>query len=469
MAAQPPRNPRYIVHSREFADTRWRDNYRGYGAVLLQELGTGQGDGAADPVDWCDRWPENPPEATTAAATAPLQPGEASANLEEAIDPGSTFASAQAEAAESRAHDDEDLPPVGAPSGPLAENHPCSATMLLRRAIYMFTGATGGLRSSGDGAASHEAFNKLVMHASQAINKLWEDQREEVARCSAVTNQKQALGYLLADALGYPLLAPAEATAVGQRAAAHSKALDAKVVAMLKATKEALRKATRAAEKPGKEVDLSQLEADGRASHDQFLNAPYDLKLPARTVGAKRKRPEEPTLDELEAALEAARAAVKRASTAERDLESKRYDAERRWHAQVEENEAARADLQQQREERLDAVRERERERRQWEAEQYRVAWAKRRRKEELSDSDLAYIDMYENEDAPLDEGEVPDPEARAIERLDNLEDVLASEYDAALAAWTTASEKHVAALMKRSELGLALARKGVHAGGLVG
>ena len=102
----------------------------------------------------------------------------------------------------------------------------------------------------------------------------------------ALIDKEEILGYVLADALGRPLLTPEDARKIGKRAASQLTVIGKKLKAATKEAGEAARKAQDCAE-----VDTAKLRTEyEKEAHDELLDMPYDLKIPARTVGAKRKR-----------------------------------------------------------------------------------------------------------------------------------------------------------------------------------
>ena len=98
------------------------------------------------------------------------------------------------------------------------------------------------------------------------------------------------MGYLIADALGRPLLAPLDARPVGKRIDTRAGAVEKQLAAMPRAAAEAARnKAGAAAKKMGGPFDAKQHAAEHEAwARAKELAKEYDLKLPAATVGRKR-------------------------------------------------------------------------------------------------------------------------------------------------------------------------------------
>ena len=124
--------------------------------------GTFQLDAGPDVVHVSGLDAENLVDMPTSANIARQNPDPALAFLDPAFDMGSTLESAQAEAAEPRAHDDQGLPPVGAEHRPAAVHQPWSATMLLQHAVCMLTGTAAGPRSIADAVAAAEAVSELA-------------------------------------------------------------------------------------------------------------------------------------------------------------------------------------------------------------------------------------------------------------------------------------------------------------------
>ena len=100
------------------------------------------------------------------------------------------------------------------------------AMALLERAAAILIGDSERPTASGNAPAAAEATNELILAARAAISDLFAERRDDIRRsCApALVDKEEALGYLLADALGRQLLTPEDARAVGKRAGRQAKA-----------------------------------------------------------------------------------------------------------------------------------------------------------------------------------------------------------------------------------------------------
>eukprot|EP00966_Prymnesium_polylepis_P323688 7379843-Prymnesium_polylepis.1 len=136
------------------------------------------------------------------------------------------------------------------------------------------------------------------------------------------------MGYLVADALGRPLLAALDARPVGKRIDTKAVAIENQLVLMPKAAAEAARKAGAAAAKRGEACDAKQHAAQHEAgARAVVLAKAYDPKLPAATVGRKltaavlESPPPPPTFAQLAAEHKALEAEYKRLEEADNAFE----------------------------------------------------------------------------------------------------------------------------------------------------
>ena len=143
---------------------------------------------------------------------------------------------------------------------------------LLRRLARIFLCEGEAPRPSRWDEVRNDAALELVVVADVARTRFWGAHEEEVvAACGVAIDKQEVFAYLLADALGRPLLHRDDARDVGQR----GDNAAAKARRLLKIT----------ARKEVAEACLRALIAKPTALATQ---APYDLKLPSATVGAKR-------------------------------------------------------------------------------------------------------------------------------------------------------------------------------------
>ena len=216
-------------------------------------------------------------------------------------------------AASPRAQVDQAAAEAGSPvCGPTS----FSAASLAARLVEMLFGDGERPKASGEAPAAEKVTNNLIITAKEAVGSLWAARREEIRlSCApAQIDKEELLGYLLADALGKPLLHSTDARTVGKRAGSQAKAAATKLQEAVRGAKAA----ARVAERKGAPADSAARIAHASAS---VLDAAYDLNIPARTVGTKQQLPTPPSppkgwltlADEAEAA---ARAAAKEAAEA---------------------------------------------------------------------------------------------------------------------------------------------------------
>ena len=196
-----------------------------------------------------------------------------------------------------------DQAPEQAGSSQLPVNLQSSAA-LQERAVKMLTGDGEHPRASGQAAAASEATNGLVLAAKAAVTGLWAAHAAEIRRCCAPVriDKEEILGYLLADALGHPLLQPSCgkvpccgfcSRAVGKRAGAQSTLAERRLAEAKRNAAAAARQIARATEA----LDDAQHETMCNVACNAVVNQAYDLKLCGRTVGAKRKAPAAPDIE----------------------------------------------------------------------------------------------------------------------------------------------------------------------------
>ena len=141
-----------------------------------------------------------------------------------------------------------------------------TALALQQRGARMFLGVSAGPQASGDGRAASGATLELAKLATEAVEALWKGHRDEIRRCCAPIDKQEALGYLLADALGRPLLPTEHARPVGLKGQNAAKKEAAETAAAKAATRSAVRAATRAAAQdaaPAPQPRVAKAERDG--------------------------------------------------------------------------------------------------------------------------------------------------------------------------------------------------------------
>ena len=213
-----------------------------------------------------------------------------------------------------------------------------TAAVEATRAQEMFVIGSSWPTASKVGASATKPTKGLVLFVHKAVTA-WDD--AHVAALSASFgnfDRVVARGWLLADALGLPLLERHEAFALGGRVKHHGAKLDAKI----EADRRAARK--RAAKESGEAQQA--LEEAAEEAEAALLREEVQMKLPEAqpTLGGKRKRVEEaeeaeearPTLIELRQAVTAAEVAVQSAEEVARADEARVERATRRSDALVE-------------------------------------------------------------------------------------------------------------------------------------
>ena len=186
----------------------------------------------------------------------------------------------------------------------------------------------------------------LVIAVRVAIRDLFDDEHPRRAsicrspeRPDLQLSQEEAIGYLLADTLGRPMLAEADARPLGKRVDSKVTAVLKQLAAAPKAAAESARKAAAAAAKNGVAFDVKQhAAAHERNALSALLAKAYDPKMPNATVGRKRTAAElmpppplpRPTLVQLQAAQRKAQAAAETAAALCHAQEAAVERAERR-------------------------------------------------------------------------------------------------------------------------------------------
>ena len=117
---------------------------------------------------------------------------------------------------------------------------PVPKAVLSQRAAIMFSGQTGGVVASGDGAATSSASYKLISDVIEVVDALPGQlfDRHAPHRPCGLLDKLSAQGMLIGDLLGLPLLSWALAEPIGKAAAKLKKKLPEK-------KKEARKKAKR--------------------------------------------------------------------------------------------------------------------------------------------------------------------------------------------------------------------------------
>jgi hypothetical protein len=230
------------------------------------------------------------------------------------------------------------------------------ASTLKERAEAMFLADGDGPRASGRQAAALTVTYGLIIDVDAAARELWRERSEEIRQRCAPSMPKglialqEVVGFLVADALGRPILPFDAALAVGQQADTALRAATCtrserkgKLVKAKEAKEAAVRKAKRAAElDPSKLLYVAAAETAGDKAIASVLATEVSLRLPSATVGKRRREAEPPptvppaapptaatappTLNELQREFDMAESAVtfcvRRVDRAEHQLKS---------------------------------------------------------------------------------------------------------------------------------------------------
>ena len=203
----------------------------------------------------------------------------------------------------------------GAESLPLSSSLPpricISKAELLQRFTKFLFGHEAGPVATDDGGVSHLATLELIGLVHEARVALWKEQMAAIKALWAPLpfSKQELLAFLLADALGKPLLDNNLALAVGQCGDNAVAKLKRELTAAKKAAYQQLRKAKLAADSnPELSPGIAKAQAAGTAAETVIYTTAYDLQLPeAPIVGSKRQRERlEPTAQELHGRLSAA-------------------------------------------------------------------------------------------------------------------------------------------------------------------
>jgi hypothetical protein len=162
---------------------------------------------------------------------------------------------------------------------------------LKTRAEAMLLGEGERPAASRIDAVAEEATLGLVLAVRGVVAKLWADRQDDIKpSCApALIDEVDVIAYVIADALGRPVLHPDDTNGVGKRVDSCAKRVRSSKVP------DARREARKAAAKAG----AAAQEAEAAEAEAKVLRTAYPgLSLPARTVGKKRKAEREPTLVE---------------------------------------------------------------------------------------------------------------------------------------------------------------------------
>jgi len=183
-----------------------------------------------------------------------------------------------------------------------------------------------GPKASGLNHATDECTDGFIDSVRKAVRDFWERRSTEVKRACAFhmplgsIDEMDVLAFVLADALGQPLLHPDDTNKFGKRVASKAARVHDALKAQDARTEAAVRRAKEAAARDSNLLPRIAAAAEaGAEARAQLLAKPYDPKPPQSTVGTKRKQPEpEPTPTPSQALVEELRDA-ERIAEARRD------------------------------------------------------------------------------------------------------------------------------------------------------
>jgi hypothetical protein len=174
----------------------------------------------------------------------------------------------------------------------------CSLHALIKRLERMLFGDGDLPRASGlDGVTLNPTVG-FVDAVRMAAGKLWEAHEDDIKRDLAPlqVDEVDCIAYLVADALGRPLLHPDDRNALGKRVLTQATRAAAAIKAAEKTAADAVRRAkAAAAADPSKLPRVAAAEIKGATDVAAVRNKPTpDLQLPARTVGKRVRERESP-------------------------------------------------------------------------------------------------------------------------------------------------------------------------------
>ena len=194
---------------------------------------------------------------------------------------------------------DASCPPASARQQPFGDS---TSAALKERAESMFLRGESAPLASGHPPAAAEATYQLVIDVNTVVRELWSDHSDAIKRRCAPEMPKgliamqEVFGFVLADALGRPLLPADRAMRVGLsgdnalRSIMGAKSRKGQLPAARETAAEAVRKAKRVAQSdPSLLPRVAAAQAAGEAAIAAVLAKAVELDLPNETVG-KRKR-----------------------------------------------------------------------------------------------------------------------------------------------------------------------------------
>ena len=160
--------------------------------------------------------------------------------------------------------------------------------VLLKRGHFFFFGSPDGMMASDDGGVASIATVALIVAIDKVRNELWKTHIDDFKRLFAADSRQiskqEVLAYLLADALGLPVLWHGDALKVGQRG---DNAL-AKYAKEMPPAKKKAAAAVRMAKQDA--AGIEEAEEIGKQMMAQVSEQQYNLSIPGQTEGPRRTR-----------------------------------------------------------------------------------------------------------------------------------------------------------------------------------
>ena len=172
-----------------------------------------------------------------------------------------------------------------------------TAEKLLQRYEDFFFGQPDGPIATGDGGVARKESLALCATVRPVVATLWKIRADDIKALAVwreydppLIDEQEVFAYCIVDTLGKSLLCKEDARLVGTRGYNAVKKEMTKVAAARKTANDAVRAARRAAAAdPSKLSRVAAAETAGELAVAKVHESKYDLAIPQRTVGAKRK------------------------------------------------------------------------------------------------------------------------------------------------------------------------------------
>ena len=228
------------------------------------------------------------------------------------------------------------------PKVPAGPTEPLTSVTVAARASAMFVVGSAEVRASGLPIIGKEPTKELLQIALGATNELCDKHGKALSKSFGNFDRVVALGWLIGDAVGAPLLSRVQAHAVGLKARRIGSEVKADAASI---RKDAARKASKLNQEDPRRKKLA---AQAQAAEAALLQVTVDLPMPdpdpreqAQASGARKAShaPECDALAAAEAEVLATEKEVKRAMAAVTSAETQENEARKRaerWVARVE-------------------------------------------------------------------------------------------------------------------------------------